>query len=269
MTSISAAAHLDHALTMDAGLAAILSSRGSLPTGRDIDDDDESFEPGPMALARRLCEEEGGIQDLLDWLDLGVIITNAAGRLIRLNRRAEAILAREDGLSIAPSGLTASYPDEARKLRDAIATATGAGSRLRLSRPSQKPPLLVTVVPVRSGADGADQGGPAWVALFVMDPARAATPAPALLQEMYGLTDAEAAFAAEIGRGGELQDAAERLAIAATTAQIHLTRIFEKTGTRRQAELVNLVAQCERFVPSSGCPISRIAACRPVARLSA
>jgi len=265
MASIGDAADLDYVLTMDAGLAAILSARGGLPPGAGIDDE-EAPEPGPIALARRLCEEDGGIQDLLDWLDLGVIIANAAGRLIRLNRRAESILAREDGMSILPSGLAASYPEETRTLRDAIAAATTAGTRLRLSRPSGKPPLLVSIIPVRNGDDA---GSRSWVALFVMDPARAAGPAPALLQEMFGLTEAEAAFAAEIGRGSEPQAAAERLAIAAPAAQIHLSRIFEKTGTRRPAELAGLLAQCDRFVPSSGCPISRIAACRPVARLAA
>ena len=68
-------------------------------------------------------------------------------------------------------------------------------------------------------------------------------------RDQFGLTAAEAVFAAEISRGDGLQAVAERLAIAPTTARTHLTRIFEKTGTRRQAELVRLLMQCDRLAP--------------------
>ncbi|MGK9166078.1 helix-turn-helix transcriptional regulator [Inquilinus limosus] len=243
MTGIDAAADLDYSLTMAPGLAVALS-------GRDIDGEDG---PGATAPDRASRQDTGsGIEDLLDWLDLGVIIADASARPIRLNRRAEAIVARKDGLFATPFGITATHPEETGRLRQAIAAAAVGGARLRLSRPSGSPPLLVTVIPVRRDADR----GPAapWVALFVMDPGAAGMPAPALLQELFGLTAAEAVFAAEISRGDGLQAVAERLAIAPTTARTHLTRIFEKTGTRRQAELVRLLTQCDRLAPSAGWP---------------
>jgi DNA-binding CsgD family transcriptional regulator len=84
-----------------------------------------------------------------------------------------------------------------------------------------------------------------------MDPDIAGTPSPTLLQELFGLTAAEAVFAAEISRGDGMQAVAERLSIAPTTARTHLTRIFEKTGTRRQAELVRLLMQCDRLAPAA------------------
>ncbi|WP_161790432.1 helix-turn-helix transcriptional regulator, partial [Inquilinus limosus] len=126
-------------------------------------------------------------------------------------------------------------------------------TRLRLSRPSGAPPLLVTVIPVRGG-----DAARSWVALFVMDPGTAGTPSPALLQELFGLTAAEAVFAAEISRGDGLQAVADRLAIAPTTARTHLTRIFEKTGTRRQAELVRLLMQCDRLAPAAPARAARV-----------
>jgi len=240
MASTDDAADLDDSLTLDIPPLDVLSTReavaGALP--------------------------DGGIEDVLDWLDLGVILTDAAARPLRLNRRAEAIVARADGLFARPSGVAAALPNETRRLHHAIDMAALAGTRLRVSRPSGRRPLLLTVIAVRGGAAGLRGPGP-LVAIFIMDPDRGDTPDPALLQELFGLTAAEAAFAAEISRGDGLQAVAGRLAIADTTARTHLARVFEKTGTHRQAELVRLLAQCDR-PPMRG--DWRAAASRPAAR---
>ena len=246
MVGVDSAADLDYSLTMNAGLAAVLSTRVIGVEALDQDDDDDERE---AATPRRSRDRDSGIEDLLDWLDLGVIIADASARPIRLNRRAGTIVARRDGLYATPFGITTAIPEETGRLRQAIAKATKGGTRLRLSRPSGAPPLLVTVIPV---------GGGPLVALFVMDPDIAGTPSPALLQELFGLTAAEAVFAAEISRGDGLQAVAERLSIAQTTARTHLTRIFEKTGTRRQAELVRLLMQCDRLAPVAPARAARV-----------
>jgi DNA-binding CsgD family transcriptional regulator len=245
MAVIDGAADLDYSLTANAGLAAVLSTRAVGAAALASDDD----EPAP-----RPHDSEDGVEDLLDWLDLGVIIADATARPVRLNRRAEAIVGRKDGLFATPFGITAASPEDSSRLRQAIAAAAAGGTRLRLSRPSGAPPLLVTVIPVRGGGD-ADRS---WVALFVMDPGMAGTPSPSLLQELFGLTAAEAVFAAEISRGDGLQAVADRLAIAPSTARSHLTRIFEKTGTRRQAELVRLLMQCDRLAPAAPARAGRV-----------
>lgn len=61
------------------------------------------------------------------------------------------------------------------------------------------------------------------------------------LQQRYGLTPAESRVAVELLKGGGRSAAAERLGISDATARTHLTRIFEKTDTRRQSELVTLI----------------------------
>jgi DNA-binding CsgD family transcriptional regulator len=194
---------------------------------------------------------------VLDRIDLGLILCDAADRPAYLNRRAEALVARPDGLSVGSSGIAAALPEETRRLRHAVAMAAAAGaappgidaadraatagSRLRLSRPSGASALLLTVIPIRQA--GAGDRRP-QVAIFIVDPEHQATPAPALLQELFGLTAAEAGFAIEIGRGDGIQAAARRRSISDSTARTHLARIFEKTGTSRQAELVRLLLQC-------------------------
>jgi DNA-binding CsgD family transcriptional regulator len=228
MARIDAAVDLDRALAPDTAPLAVLSTRAIVADAPPDDD----------------------LDDVLDWLDLGVILTDAAARPLRLNRRAEAIVAHADGLFAEPSGVAAAFPDETCRLRHAVAMANLAGTRLRLTRPSGRRPLLLTVIAVRDGIAGLRTHGP-LTAIFIMDPDRGDTPDPALLQELFGLTAAEAIFAAEISRGDGLQAVADRLAIAPTTARTHLTRIFEKTGTRRQAELVRLLMQCDRLAPAA------------------
>jgi len=61
------------------------------------------------------------------------------------------------------------------------------------------------------------------------------------LRRHFGLTAAEARLAAEILKGDGRAAAARRGGISAATAKTHLSSIFEKTGTHRQAELIRLL----------------------------
>lgn len=63
------------------------------------------------------------------------------------------------------------------------------------------------------------------------------------LRQRFRLTPAEAAFALEIVKGDGRQAAADRLGITVGTARTHLSNIFDKTGVKRQAELVRMLLQ--------------------------
>jgi DNA-binding CsgD family transcriptional regulator len=67
-----------------------------------------------------------------------------------------------------------------------------------------------------------------------------------LLRRQYKLTPAEAGFALEISKGQGRKAAAARRGITDSTARCHLSSIFGKTGTQRQAQLVRLILQAAR-----------------------
>jgi DNA-binding CsgD family transcriptional regulator len=67
-----------------------------------------------------------------------------------------------------------------------------------------------------------------------------------VLGEAFGLSKREAEVTMALGEGLNLTEVAERLSIGVGTARNHLKRIFEKTDTRRQAELIALL---ERLRP--------------------
>ena len=61
------------------------------------------------------------------------------------------------------------------------------------------------------------------------------------LRRRFGLTAAEARLATEVLKGDGRAAAARRRGISLDTANYQLARIFEKTGTHRQTELIRLL----------------------------
>ena len=56
----------------------------------------------------------------------------------------------------------------------------------------------------------------------------------------YAITPAESRVMMLIVQGMTIAEAAETLGISLPTAKTHLARLFDKTGTSRQADLVRL-----------------------------
>jgi DNA-binding CsgD family transcriptional regulator len=66
-------------------------------------------------------------------------------------------------------------------------------------------------------------------------------PQTAFLKNRFGLTPAEARLVQRLVSGDSLRSAAKVLGIKYETVRTHLKSIFQKTGARRQAELVIVV----------------------------
>lgn len=85
----------------------------------------------------------------------------------------------------------------------------------------------------------------ACIDLFVLtvdDPESAMERNVAQVSEACGLTPTEERMLGLVAEGLDTIVAAKRLGIAPTTARTHLQRLFTKTGTARQSELVRFVA---------------------------
>ena len=77
--------------------------------------------------------------------------------------------------------------------------------------------------------------------VFITDPQ--ATPAlnAALLRRVYGISAAECRVAQELLRGQTLQETARKLHLSENTVKTHLQRLFSKTNTHRQPQLIRLL----------------------------
>ncbi len=143
----------------------------------------------------------------------------------------------------------AGCPNILQKLIASCAQTTlalgGPGGEFKISRERPRSPLDVTVMPLRSKIRLADVpwigvGTPVAI-VAVRDPDIDRRRLVADLSRRFGLTAAESKMAAEILIGDGLAAAARRRGISTTTARTHLSSIFEKTGTHRQAELIRLL----------------------------
>jgi DNA-binding CsgD family transcriptional regulator len=185
----------------------------------------------------------------LDLLAVGVILLDWGGRPVFLNRRASALVTADDGLGMDRDGLHGATPETTAALRRLVAEAgctssghgTGAGGAIVLPRPSGRRPLAALITPIAPERCRATPGT-AMAALIVSDPDDVAAPPTTALRRLWGLTAAEATLAREVVAGRNLKDAAAGLGVSVATVRSQLARIFAKTGTDRQAELVLLMA---------------------------
>jgi DNA-binding CsgD family transcriptional regulator len=100
------------------------------------------------------------------------------------------------------------------------------------------PPLIMNAVPVPV----LTEGGPHTV-LILIDLAIQPNLNRSALERIYKLTPAEAKLAVLLGSGATITEAAEAHRVSVATVRTQLRSIFDKTHTRRQAELVILIAR--------------------------
>lgn len=188
----------------------------------------------------------------LDGLDQGFVLVDVQARPVFINRRARELLETGDGVVVDDGALSAVNAEDGPRLQALIGSCSldnpdRIGGEMSLMRPAGRSPLQVQVTPVGSewteNAVPLASGWRSTAMVLITDPEPGARAQHEALRERYGLTPAEAAFALEIVKGDGRRATAERLGIADGTARSHLSKIFDKTGVSRQAELVRLLLQ--------------------------
>ncbi len=198
-----------------------------------------------LKLAAATSNERASL-DALDRLPSGVVLLDASGRVVFVNRAAQRMAAAADGFSIVNAMLQASRNADDVVLRrlvgDALGDGLGAGGTLALPRPSGKRPFAIVATPLSSDENAFAPLRPAAL-VFITDPEAAPTPPRELLRRLFGLTARESELTAALATGERLDEVADRLGLARATARTHLSRILEKTDTHSQAQLVALVVR--------------------------
>ena len=200
-------------------------------------------------IGSRFAEARGFSQDLahgLDRLGHGVFVVGEGGRIRHANPAGERLLAEADGLSSVAGQLTATRPDTARRLQVLIGAALTPDAALRsggsmaVPTPARRLPLSLSIAPLRSERIAVFEAAPSAI-VFVADVESTAAAPEEKLRVLFGLTPAEARVAQALFDGQSPREAAAGLNLSFNTVRVHLTRIFDKTGVNRQAELVRLM----------------------------
>ena len=180
----------------------------------------------------------------------GILLVDRHGRVILVNPAAEVILARGDGLLAHQGRLAARRPADAARLARAIGNAAGAPSgaeplagdaTVLVHRADGAKPYQVLVCPLARAHPAVGLGPSVEVALLVTDPELVRRGGTEVFEAAFDLTPAEARLALRLVEGASLAEAAALSGVSINTVRSQLRRLFEKTGTCRQADLVRVL----------------------------
>ena len=199
----------------------------------------------------------------LDALALAVLVVDRHGHILHANREAADLLDRPDGALLGQPATCGCHgikqpgilhqgtrPQGTRHLGTRQAEGRSRLHALIQAACDGRPGEAVGFLQLEGG--GPDEPG---VSVCVSPLVETEAPGRALVVarllraqgriEVQLRTRAEAQVGAALARGGCLAEIATELGISVTTARTHVARIFLKTGTRQQSQLVALVASVQ------------------------
>jgi DNA-binding CsgD family transcriptional regulator len=188
---------------------------------------------------------EAAIADTLNGLAAGIFLVDASRRIVRANTAGQDLLRGDDFLRSISGQLVARHAQANHALGELFADIGDALDVKRMALPltaHDGERYVVHVLPLRSAArTGTGSADEAVAALFVRKVALD-SPCGELVARTFELTPTELRVLLAIVEVGGVQETAIALGIAPTTVKTHLHHVFAKTGARRQADLVKLVA---------------------------
>lgn len=181
----------------------------------------------------------------LEDADRGVFLIDAHGKCTPANSLAEQIVTRADGVVLRNGQIECLDAEDSKRLRRAIYDcALGrqslAGTTIYVARAGGLMPLQILTMPFPASG-GLFTGFEHRVMIFVTDQDVRLKRKVEGMRETFKLTRAEATALAELARGGDREQIARRLGLSLATVRTQLTSIFDKTGVRRQADIVRLL----------------------------
>lgn len=189
------------------------------------------------------------LEEVCHELVIGKLVLDARSVIVRANGAAAMMIEARDGM-VAVNGVFRCVDREAqtrfvRLAEQTIAIEPDGESAfnpqiLYLRRPSGQGYWSVAFRRGH-GRPMSDQECTPLVHVLIKNASYRPSVTQRMLEQMFGLTPAEAKLAQRLTDGETLYEAAENCGISRNTARVHLTAIFSKMHVNRQAQLVSLV----------------------------
>lgn len=187
----------------------------------------------------------------IDSVPNGIVLVDRERRILYANTAAEAIIRGNDAFRVTDGMMAMRRESLDEALRDAV-TRIADGSALSekgAGIPAEGATgarCIVHVLPLAFGdlKRAVDQRAVAAIFLSI-DRGAGARPTD-LLRIRYDLTPSELRVCELVADGLTPAEIAARIGVAASTVRTHLHNIFAKTGSRRQAEIVRIMALLQR-----------------------
>ncbi len=198
--------------------------------------------------ARLNSHAQAGAQ-MLDRLGIALFLLDGAGRVAAMTQAAEEIMRQGNAVVLRNGRLRALHAGEARELDRLVAAARAGrageeirpGGAMRLSGRTDGSRLEALVAPVDGCVVGQHEEN--YVGVILRSPVAPPVCDPGLLQDLYGLTRAEARLMSAIVAGQTLESAAGSFGVGRETLRSQLKSLRAKTGTSSQVDLVRLGTQ--------------------------
>jgi DNA-binding CsgD family transcriptional regulator len=193
--------------------------------------------------------EAATFADAADGISAGMFFVDASARIVHANASGHAMLAQGSLLRVVDGRLVPIDASAEPALNEVYAMAERGDAAVGVKGIAV--PLMALdgerhvahVLPLTSGARRRAGASYAAAAAMFVQKAALDTPSPQeVIGKLYKLTPTELRVLLAIVQVGSPAAAAETLGIAESTVKTHLHRVFTKTGTKRQADLVKLVA---------------------------
>jgi DNA-binding CsgD family transcriptional regulator len=193
--------------------------------------------------------EAASLADTFDGISAGMFLVDASGHIVHANAAGHMMLNAASVLHAAGGRLILNDPQADQTLADTFAAARNGDAAIGVkgvavalvARDGEH--HVAHVLPLTSGVRR--RAGASYVAvaaLFVHKAALDSPSPPEVIAKAYKLTPMELRVLLAIVEVGGVPEVAEALGVAETTVKTHLGRVYKKTGTGRQADLVKLVA---------------------------
>lgn len=184
------------------------------------------------SLLEQQAKDRAAIAAVIDRLATAVLIVDAGGAIQRTNAVAESAI--DDGQVIARRGNVVALVDEEAGAQLSTALASGGSEpHFIVARRQRAASHLLVLMPLDRSSG--------TFALFVNAEQPEAPSIAKPIAALFGLTPREVTILVPMLEGKTIEEIAESLGISIATARTHLARLFTKTGTGRQADLVQKV----------------------------
>lgn len=187
------------------------------------------------------------LASVLDQMPVSIVLVDGSARVVWMNLSARLLIRNGDGIAVRDGRLVATSGEPGDLLSSLVRRALGAGevepardpAATMVSRSSGSSPLVVVVRPLEAPG-GRDAERTVQAVIFVSDPDHGLRTSRERLRQLFELTRSEAELVALLAAGYGVREAAMQLGVTQETARTYVKRAFQKTGVRRQAELVRL-----------------------------
>ena len=187
------------------------------------------------------------LADVLDNLSSGIFLLDSGCHLVHANASGHALLEADDVVRLVAGQLVASSSEANQMLRDSFAargvpSIAAGGQAIPLLSPKGER-YVAHILPLSSVLrNGSERSCDAVGAVLLRKVALGGQSYGELIARTFDLTPAELRVFLSIVEVGGVPETSAALGIAETTVKTHLHRVFAKTGTSRQADLVKLAA---------------------------